>query len=342
MRTTNKDVAKRATVSVATVSRVINGLPNVTAGTRHRVLRAVKALNYQPNRTAQRLRAKRSHVLGVIVSDIENPFFTSVVRGIEDAAYAHGYSLVLCNSDEDSEKERLYINVMHAEDVAGVILAPTTRSNSHLRILTMHGLPVVTIDRRIKNRHIDSVCVANTQGAFEAVEHLIRLGHSRIGLVSMQSIPTGIERKAGYLLALRRYGLRVVRELIATSSNKPDSRSGYECAQKLLRLDPKPTGLFVDSNMMMLGVLKAIRECGLRIPDDVSVIGFDDTPWAPLLQPPLTVIAQPTYELGQQATTILLDRLTQPGKLSKHIELKPKLIIRASTSQPATRLAMSA
>jgi DNA-binding LacI/PurR family transcriptional regulator len=332
MPTTNKDVAKQAGVSIATVSRVINGLPNVSADTRRKVLRAIKALNYQPSRTAQRLRAKRSRVLGVIISDIENPFFTSVVRGIEDFAYERGYSLVLCDSDEDGEKERLYIDVLRAEGVAGVILAPTARVNSHLANLIAHGIPVVAIDRPIEDLGVDSVSVANAEGAFQAVEHLLRLGHRRIGLVSMQFIPTGRERRAGYLRALHQYDIHVSHRLIRLGLAKPEA--GYECARQLLQLAPRPTALFVDDNMMMLGVLAAIRDGGLCIPDDISVVGFDDMPWAPLLQPALTVVAQPTYELGRQAAEHLLERLAQPDKPVIHELLTPKLIVRASTTPP--------
>ncbi len=332
MPTTSKDVAKRAGVSIATVSRVINASPSVSARTRRKVLRAIKAHNYQPNRTAQRLRAKRSRVLGVIISDIENPFFTSVVRGIEDLAYERGYSLVLCNSDEDREKEWLYIDVMRAEGVAGVILASTAQANSHLRNLTAHGIPVVAIDRRINDRRVDSVLVANAEGAFQAVEHLLRLGHRRIGMISMRYIATGRERRAGYLRALRKYGVRASGRLISLGIAKPEG--GYACAQRLLRLKPRPTALFVDNNMMMLGALTAMYDSALRIPDDLSVVGFDDMLWAPLLQPPLTVVAQPTYELGRKAAEHLLERLDQPNRPVVHVQLTPKFIIRASTNQP--------
>jgi LacI family fructose operon transcriptional repressor len=332
MPTTNKDVAKRAGVSIATVSRVVNGLPGVTSGTRHRVLRAVKALNYQPNRTAQRLRAKRSRVLGAIISDIENPFFTSVVRGIEDFAYERGYSLVLCDSDEDAAKERLYIDVMRVEGVAGIILAPTAHVNSQLRDLTADGISVIAIDRPIKDLRVDSVLVANAEGAFLAVEHLLRLGHREIGLVGMKFIPTGRERRSGYSCALREYGVPASRHLICLGVAKAEG--GYECALKLLRAKPRPTALFVDNNMMMLGALAAIRDCRLSIPEDISIIGFDDMPWAPLLQPPLTVVAQPTYDLGRKAAQHLLERLAQPDKPVIHELLSPRLIVRASTGEP--------
>ena len=327
---TSEDVARKAGVSVATVSRVLNDSPHVSAAVRRKVLRAAKSLNYQPNRTAQRLRAKRSHVIGLVISDIQNPFFTSVVRGIEDVAYKHDYSVVLCNSDEDPEKERLYINVMRAEAVAGVILASTTETNPLVADLFDHDIPVVAIDRRIKDKRVDSVLAANTQGAFQAVSHLIALGHRRIGFVGLPlTRTTGKERYDGYARALREHGLPVSRQLVRIADAK--QQGGHQRTVDLMTERPSITALFVANNLMTLGALGAIRERGMKIPDDISVVGFDDMPWATLLEPPLTAVAQPTYELGQRAAELLLERLKQPQKPATHIELKTSLIIRGST-----------
>ena len=327
---TSEDVAKKAGVSVATVSRVLNDSPHVSPAVRRKVLRAAKALNYQPNRTAQRLRAKRSHVIGLVISDIQNPFFTSVVRGIEDVAYKHDYSVVLCNSDEDPEKERLYINVMRAEAVGGVILASTTETNPLVADLFDHDIPVVAIDRRIKDKRVDAVLAANAQGAFEAVSHLIALGHRRIGFVGLPlTRTTGKERYDGYARALRAHGLSVSRQLVRIADAK--QQGGYQRAIDLMTERPSITALFVANNLMTLGALSAIRERGMKIPDDISVVGFDDMPWATLLEPPLTAVAQPTYELGQRAAELLLERLKQPQKPAAQIELKTSLIVRGST-----------
>lgn len=335
MAATSQDVAKRARVSIATISRVINGYPHVSPQVRRRVLRAVKALNYQPNRTAQRLRAKRSRVVGLIISDIQNPFFTSVVRGIEDLAYEHGYSVVLCNSDEDPNKEHLYVDVMCAEDVAGVIMASTSESNAQVQKLLDRSIPVIAIDRRIRNRQLDSVLVANVAGALEAVGHLLDLGHREIGYIGLPLDRTpGRERYAGYQRALRAHGVKPNRGLVCFGNAK--QHGGHECAGKLLKTHPSLTALFVANNLMTLGALTAIQEAGLEIPADVAVVGFDDVPWAPLLRPPLTVVAQPTYELGQKAVELLLDRIKQPDKSVTHVQLNPTLIIRASTG-PSSR-----
>lgn len=333
---TNKDVARRAGVSIATVSRVLNDLPNVRPPVRRKVMRAIQELGYQPNRTARQLRVKSSKVLGLIISDIQNPFFTSVVRGIEDEAYKHQFSLVLCNTDEDPAKEKLYADVMRAEGVAGVILASTREKNPHIATLLEQNIPVVAIDRQVTERRIDRVVVANRDGAFEAVAHLLALGHRRIGFVGLPAVrTTGREREEGYLDALRAAQVRVRSEWMRRGDGKQEG--GYQCASELLALNKPPSALFVANNLMTLGALMAIREKGLKIPNDISIVGFDDMPWTPLLCPPLTTVAQPTYELGSQAAALLLARIADPKRPTTHLLLKPNLIVRESTSAPATQ-----
>ncbi|MEK7442838.1 MAG: LacI family DNA-binding transcriptional regulator [Chloroflexota bacterium] len=330
---TSQDVAKKAGVSVATVSRVLNGSPLVTESVQHKVLHAVKELNYQPNRTAQRLRAGRSRVIGLIISDIQNPFFTSVVRGIEDVAYQDGYSLILCNSDEDPEKEKLYINVMRSEEVAGVILASASEAAPQVDDLITYNIPVVAVDRQIADKQIDSVLAANIEGAREAVAYLIKLGHRHIGFVGLPLTHTpGKERYEGYSLALREHNLKLSTDLVCIADAK--QQGGYEHTRDLLANQPHITALFVANNLMTLGALNAIRERGLKIPDEISVIGFDDMPWASLLQPPLTAVAQPTYELGQRAAELLLGRLKERNKPAVLEHLPTQLIVRGSTGKP--------
>ena len=330
---TSHDVAKKAGVSVATVSRVLNGSPLVTESARRKVMRAVKELNYQPNRAAQRLRAGNSHVIGLIISDIQNPFFTSVVRGIEDVAYQHGYSLILCNSDEDPEKEKLYVNVMRSEEVAGVILASASEENPQVDDLIEFNIPVVALDRQIDDRQIDSVLAKNIDGARAAVKHLIELGHHCIGYIGLPLTRTpGKERYEGYQRALSEHTLSVSQDFVRIADAK--QHGGYLNTLDLLTQQPCVTALFVANNLMTLGALDAIRERGLKIPDDISIIGFDDMPWANLLQPPLTAIAQPTYELGRRAAELLLGRLKDHEKPVTHEHLETRLIVRGSTSQP--------
>jgi DNA-binding LacI/PurR family transcriptional regulator len=331
---TAKDVAKKAGVSIATVSRVVNKQENVAPHMRARVLQAIETLGYQPSRTAQRLRAKRGYVIGLIISDVQNPFFTAVARGIEDVAYQHGYSLILCNSDEDSEKEHLYLDVMRAEAVAGVILATTVEDNPGVRQLTDNGIPVVAIDRQLTDLGIDSVMVDSIQGTVEGLSYLIELGHQCIGFIGGPlTITTMRERRDGYVLAHRQHGLPVLPHLMRFDS--PRQAGGYACALELLRQQPMMTAMFASNNLMAMGALKAIHERGLRIPEDISVISFSDMPWGSLLQPSLTVIAQPDYELGQKAAELMVERLEHPDKPVSHLQLELKLIVRASTGRPS-------
>ena len=330
---TAKDVAKRAGVSIATVSRVVNNHESVSPVIRDKVLQAIEALGYRPSRAAQLLRAKRGHVIGLVIPDIQNPFFTAVARGIEDVAYQHGYSLILCNTDEDSDKERLYLDVMRAEAVAGLILASTVQDNPQVGRFFEDGIPVVAIDRHLNDPRIDSVMVDSLRGTLKAMAHLFELGHRRIGFIGGPvTITTMAERRDGYLAAHQRYGVTASPELMRFGS--PRLAGGHACAQELLQLASPPTALFVANNLMALGALQAIQERGLRLPQDISMVSFSDLPWSSLLHAPLTAIAQPDYELGQKAAELLLERLNQPDKPTRHLYLPLKLIVRASTGRP--------
>ncbi len=319
-------------MSVTTVSRVLNNLPNVRPEVRERVLEAVQALHYHPSRTARRLRAKRSSVIGLIIPDIQNPFFTSVARGIEDAAHRRDYSVVLCNSDENADKERLYVEVMCAESVAGVILATTSDGSPSVSLLMDCGIPFAAVDRTIAGADVDTVLVSNTEAVLDAVSHLLDLGHRRIGYISLPlNLTVGSERHTGYWQAYERRGLTVAPELIRIGD--AHQASGYRCALELLSLAPPITALFVANNLMTLGALDAIHECGARVPDQLSLIGFDDMPLAAYLQPPLTTVAQPTYQLGQKAAELLFDRIERPDKPVEVVRLKTSLVVRRSTCE---------
>ncbi|HEX7586924.1 MAG TPA: substrate-binding domain-containing protein, partial [Anaerolineae bacterium] len=252
---------------------------------------------------------------------------------IEDVANTNGYSLVLCNSDEDPEKERVYIAILLAEAVAGVIITSTSESARPVGELLSHNIPVVAIDRKIKSSHIDSVLAGNAEGAYDAVSHLLKLGHRCIGFIGLPlSYTPGKERYEGYQRAMREHHLPISRSHVRFSNAKQDG--GYESARDLLAGEPCITAFFVANNLMTLGALDAIRERGLKIPDDVSVVGFDDMPWAMLLQPPLTAIAQPTYDLGKKAAELLLERLQKTDKPVDHLRLNTQLVVRGSTSKP--------
>lgn len=325
------DVAQHAQVSIATVSRAISHPEKLAPETLAIVQQAMRDLGYKPNRVARRLRQKggRRHLLGLIIPDIQNPFFAEIARGVEDVAYANEFAVMLCNSDENLKKEAFYLDVMQAESVDGIILPPINDRDPAIIRLAEAGMPIVSVDRSLVNASIDKVEVDNRQGAFEAVDHLLKLGHRRIAMIAgRQNVSTGRERRLGYEDALKAHGVALDEGLIRTGDYK--QASGHALAKDLLALSPRPTALFVVNNLMTVGAIEAIHKEGLRIPQDVAIIGFDDLPWAEALDPPLTVVRQPAYDVGRAAAELLLKRLTDPAAPAAWLRLRPKLILRSS------------
>ncbi len=336
MPTTIRDVAAVAGVSPATVSRVLNGKQDVAADLRQRVLGAVTDLGYRRNGPARSLRTRAAMVLGLIISDISNPFFTAVVRGAEDQAQLAGYSLVLANADEDVDKEARYLEVAAAEQMAGVLLSPASLTRTSIDVLLERGIPVVTIDRRLAGAPVDSVTVNNHQAARTAAQHLIGQGCRRVGFIAGPvQTTTGASRLAGYRAALRAAGRPPDPSLTAYADFRTEG--GYAATWQLLRQRRPPDGLLFANNLMTVGGLRAIAEAGLAIPDDIAVVGFDDAIWATALRPPLTVVAQPTYEIGQTAAKLLLRRVDGEAFPPRRVVLQAELIVRASSQrEPAS------
>ncbi|MBK8045901.1 MAG: LacI family DNA-binding transcriptional regulator [Anaerolineales bacterium] len=330
MPTKIEDVARRAGVSTATVSRVLSGKPYVSDELRQRVLGAVNTLNYRPSRVARSLRVQRSSIIGLIVSDIQNPFFTAVVRAIEDTAYQNKFSVFLCNSDEDVGKETMYLDLMLAEHVAGVIISPTAGMNDAYRRLVEERVPAVAIDRRITNVAIDSVLVDNVGAARQLVTHLIEQGHSRIGAVlGTPASSTGEERLRGYLDALHAHGLPVEQDLIRTGM--PRILEGHAMMRELLQLPKPPTAVFTGNALLTIGALRAIHSSGLRFPDDIAMAAFDEMDWMFFVKPALTVVAQPTYDLGRLAVELLLKRMDEPDRPIEEVVLAAHVHYRESS-----------
>jgi DNA-binding LacI/PurR family transcriptional regulator len=277
------------------------------------------------------MRSQSVRVIGLVISDIQNPFFTTLVRAVEDVAYENQYTVLLCNSDEDLQKEQLYIDVLSRERVAGAIIVPTGK-DAFTPLLNAR-VPVVMVDRIVADRVADAVVLDNVAGAFAATKHLIELGHRRIGLVGAPtSVSVGRERQRGYEKALRASKLKLDPNLICIGNFK--EQGGYQAARALLERDPRPTAIFAVNNLMTLGACQAIAEKRLRIPKDISVIGFDDMPWFALLTPPLTAVRQPTYEIGVQAARLLFARMQDSTRAVETRVLKPELIVRGSTASP--------
>ncbi len=327
--TTISDVARAAEVSPATVSRVLNGTREVSSERAERVRRAVAELGYQPFGPARALRRQATDVWAVIVADIENPFFTSIVRGIEDGGREHGYRVMLCNSDENVRKEAEYIDVAIAERMAGVVIAVASTRASDLSPLRDAGIPIVAVDRRPVGRTVDCVLVDNEKGAFDATKHLVDVGASRVACITgPPRLSTATERVSGYRKALRQAGLPGDPSLVIRTDFR--EAGGYKAMRELCaRADP-PDAVLVANNLMTVGALEALRDEGLTVPGDMRVVGFDDAPWAKLLQPSLTVVSQPTYEIGRRSAELLLSARSQPGRPRQEILLSPHLIVRES------------
>lgn len=325
-----EDVARQAGVSTATVSRVLSGKPYVSDAVRQRVLDAIGELNYHPSRVARSLRVQRSSIIGLIISDIQNPFFTAIVRAVEDVAQQRGYSVILCNSDEDVEKELTYIQLMLAEQVSGMIVSPTASNNEVYRRLVERRVPVVAIDRRADDVPMDMVVGDNVSAAHQLVSHLIENGYRRIGAVlGIPEASTGAERYQGYQEALLEHGLPLAPELVR--SGMPRSQNGYELTLELLGQTLRPDAIFTGNNLLTIGALRAIHELGLRIPDDIAVAGFDELDWMFLVKPALTVVMQPTYEMGRQAAELLLARIDDPERPPQQVVLQPTIKVRESS-----------
>lgn len=293
----------------------------------------MQALAYQPNPAARSLRRNRSRIIGLLISDIQNPFFMGLIRGVEDEALRHEYSLILCNSNESPQREQQYLDVLYAERVAGVIVVPTREQlgDEVGKRFRERGVPIVAADRRLKDKNIDSVLVDNVRGAREAVAHLIANGYRRIGVITGPlSVTTGRERLEGYRQALRDAGLVLDPDLERCGTFKAES--GRELAEALLGLVPPIDALFVGNNVMTLGALNAIHGRDLRVPDDLAVVGYDDVQWAEIGSVSLTTVMQPAYELGSAAALRLFQRLQNPRLESRQeITLAPELCVRGSS-----------
>jgi LacI family transcriptional regulator/LacI family repressor for deo operon, udp, cdd, tsx, nupC, and nupG len=327
-----QEVARHANVSIATVSRVLNKSDKVVPETRATVEQALLDLGYRPSRVARRLRMNtgHAHLVGLIIPDIQNPFYAEIARGVEDAAYASQYALILCNSDENLDKERFYLDVMQAESVDGIVLPPFDDLDAGVAEMVKTGIPVVCVDRSHGKVKTDLVEVDNYQGALEAVRHLIEKGHRSIALIEGRAhVSTSRERRRGYVDALTAAGIALRKELMRAGDFKQES--GRVLTNELLDLRKPPTALFVCNNLMTVGAIGALHQRGARIPGDVALIGFDDLPWAEALDPPLTVVRQPAYDVGRQAMELLLKRIMQPNRPAVTVRLLPELVIRKST-----------
>lgn len=335
MKVTIREVAAKAGVSPATVSRVVGNYGYVSQKTRRKVLAAVKELGYRPDSIARSLVTRATHTIGLVVTDITNPFFANLVRGVEEVTWQHGYTLILANTDEDMQREKAVIQTLQEKRVDAFIVVPASSQGSpHLQEVVSRGIPLVLVDRGVRNLAVDTVMVDNEEGAYKAVSHLIRLGHSRIGIVlDNLKITTNEERLAGYRRALLENSLTAEESLI--QSCRFTQHSAYELVSNMLAGHERPTALFTANNFMTIGAIQAIREAGLSIPQDIALVGFDDLEWNLVNVPYLTAVAQPVFEMGNIAAQRVIAQLKGEENSVMEIRLKTKFIVRQSCGVPS-------
>ncbi len=336
---TISDVARRAGVSAMTVSRVVNGTGYTRPETRARVEAAIEELGYVPNALARQLRSKRTKSIALVVSDITNPFFTTIARGVEDFFIGHGFSVTYCNTDEDEAEEEQYLLMLVERQVDGILLVPARSSGKSLRFLARHQMPVVVLDRRVAAR-VDSVRCDSEAGAHALVEHLVALGHRRIAvLTGRRSVSTSVDRVAGARRALEEAGLSLPDELVfwgRFNLGRANQADGHRMAVKMLNAPgERPTAVFCANDFIAFGAIRALRDAGLVVPDDTSVVAFDDLPSEWVWDPFLTVAAQPAYDIGNRAAARLLDHITGARRpTGESVVLPFELITRRSSGPP--------
>lgn len=349
MPVTLQDVAEKAGLSPSTASRVLNGKSEkyrISEASEQRVLDAARELGYKPNLLARSLRRQETLSVGLVVPDLSNPFFAHVTSSIQRSAHQAGYNLIVCSTDERLKLEVEHIDLLLSKRVDGLIVMPVGQEYRHLQRLLDEGKPLVLLDRHFEELDACCVTVDNSRAAFEATEHLIEHGHERIGLV--QGLPhtsTNRDRKQGYVDALQKHGLPVDDRL--TAGRDFGAQSGYEAAGRLLGADEPPSALFALGERLTLGTLRAISEAGLQVPEDISLVSFDDVDFAPFVAGSLTAVAQPREAMGEAAVDVLID-LMQNSPKEDHAGgpedrqkpsrpvLQPHLIVRGSVAAPAS------
>ncbi|MFZ5753132.1 MAG: LacI family DNA-binding transcriptional regulator [Bacillota bacterium] len=332
MTVTIKDIARAADVSIATVSRVLNNKADgITEETKAKIRKAVKELNYRPNAIARGLITKKTHTIGLVLPDISNPFFPEIARGVEDVAKEAGYNVFLCNTDDDSKKERGYVKALRERQVDGIIFTASALKNSEDITEHVGKMPFILVDRKPDNLpDAPGVFLDNLKGGYLAAKHLIEKGHREIALISgpLQSY-NARQRLEGFKKALQEAGIRYKDKLIREGDYKRSG--GYRAMEKLLREGVEFTAVFASNDLMAVGVMEMLREKGIAIPEQVAVVGFDNIYLSTVVAPRLTTISQPTYQMGAQAAQMLLTCLQGRELDEKQKVFSPQLIIRESS-----------
>ncbi|CAM3286549.1 LacI family DNA-binding transcriptional regulator [Paenibacillus lupini] len=328
MKATIYDVAKEAGVSIATVSLVINGKGKISEERREEIRQIIMRMGYKPSMIASALTGKKTYALGLLVPDISNPFFAEIARAVEDEGQRHGYSVFICSTDNKDEKVEHYAALLQQKNVDGIIIGTGLKELSVLKPLLQGGVPVALLAREFPSVVVPSVVVDDYAGGAAAAEHLISLGHRHLAVLAEQdSISSSRERVRGFKHTAEAAGITLDPAFVLSSGIK----EGKNKAQELLQRDDRPTAIFCCNDMLAIGALRAAKELGLRIPQDCSIVGFDDTVLASVTDPPLTTIAQPIEQMGQTAVQLLIRQIGQPGEQPERIVLTPSLSIRQSS-----------
>jgi LacI family transcriptional regulator len=328
---TIRDVAEKAGVSLATVSHVINNTRYVSDAVRLKVIESMEIVGYRPNALARSLRRGKTLTIGLILPDSSNPFFAEVGRVIEDEAYEQGYSVVLCNTEGDGEKESHYVKVLTEKQVDGIIFLAEGDRSEPLELLMDQRMAVVLVDEEVPDYKtaVDTVVTNNYDGGFQATEHLIQLGHKKIACIAGPSpITLSAQRIKGYCDALKKHGIDYDENLVVKGDFHQES--GYDQTKQLLSFENRPTAIFACNDLMAMGSLRAAFEMGFSVPRDLAILGFDDISFASYTIPPLSTISQPKDELGRLAVQLLIDRMTNDQHVFQQICLDTRLVVRDS------------
>jgi LacI family transcriptional regulator len=336
-----KDVAEKAGVSITTVSHVVNETRYVSEDLRMRVFDAMKELNYRPNSLARSLRSGRTRTIGLVLPDISNLFFAEISRKIEDRGFDYGYSVILCNTDENPDKEMLYVDVLMEKQVDGIIFISAGAENEDIFNLDNVDVPIVIADRDISSSNSDVVLVDNFKGGFDAANYLLSLGHHRIGCITGPSkVTPSAQRVEGYKKALMEADIQIDEKILYAGDF--GFESGESAMWTMLNNPDLPSAVFVCNDMMAIGAIRAIQVTGRKIPEDISLIGFDNIPFAGTVYPSLTTIAQPIHEMADIAVDLLVERIKikhdqkhskSEKPIYKRVVLATKLIERESCAK---------
>ncbi|MED5617665.1 LacI family DNA-binding transcriptional regulator [Ideonella sp. BN130291] len=327
---TIKDVAQHAQVSVTTVSHVINGTRFVSEAARVRVQQAIDALNYVPSALARSLKSSRTHTVGMMIPNSSNPYFAEIIRGIEDTCFDAGFNVILCNSDDDPQKQATYVRVLTEKQIDGLIVLSSGGDLELLDTLRSTHMPQVVVDREIDDLAADLVEVNHEAGGYLATQHLLQLGHTRIACISgPQSLSSSRQRVEGYQRALREAGIAADPQLLRAADFT--SAGGHQAMGSLLARKHQPSAVFASNDLMAIGAVCAAASAGFSIPEDISIVGFDDIALAAYSNPPLTTVVQPKHQTGELAAQLLLQRIADPARPLQREILQPSLCVRQSS-----------